>query len=37
MSLMENYTMDEKRAVIAFLNMIITADLTVKIEELNLV
>lgn len=37
MSLMDTYTMDEKRAVIAFLNMVITSDLEVKIEELNLV
>lgn len=37
MSMMEKYTYDEKRAVIAFLNMIITSDLEVKIEELNLV
>lgn len=37
MSLMDTYTVDEKRAVIAFLNMVITSDLEVKIEELNLV
>lgn len=37
MSLMEHYTIEEKRAVIAFLNMIIASDLNVKIEELNLV
>lgn len=37
MSFMEKYTYDEKRAVIAFLNMVITADLEVQIEELNLI
>jgi len=37
MAFMERYTDDEKRAVIAFLNMIITSDLEVKIDELNLV
>ena len=37
MSLMEKYSSKEKRAVIAFLNMVITADLEVQIEELNLV
>lgn len=37
MSLMEKYSSDEKRAVIAFLNMIISIDSEVRIEELNLV
>ena len=37
MSLMDQYSYDEKRAVIAFLNMVITADLEVQIDELNLV
>lgn len=36
MAFMERYSHDEKRAVIAFLNMIITSDLEVKIDELNL-
>ncbi|MDY0075052.1 MAG: hypothetical protein WC992_08755 [Acholeplasmataceae bacterium] len=37
MSLMDQYTHAEKQAVIAFLYMIITADLEVQIDELNLV
>ncbi len=37
MSLMDQYSYDEKRAVIAFLNSVITADLEVQIDELNLV
>jgi uncharacterized tellurite resistance protein B-like protein len=36
MALMDQYTQDEKRAVMAFLNMVITSDLEVKMEEINL-
>lgn len=36
MALMDHYSDDEKRAVVAFLNMIITSDLEVKIDEINL-
>ncbi len=37
MSFMENYTDQEKMAVVAFLNAIVTSDLEVKLEELNLI
>ncbi|RJX24402.1 MAG: hypothetical protein C4537_06420 [Acholeplasma sp.] len=37
MSFMENYSDQEKIAIIVFLNMIVTSDLDVKLEELNLI
>lgn len=37
MSFMESYTDQEKMAIVAFLNAIVTSDLEVKLEELNLI